>query len=333
MPLYLEHLPAVSESFKDAHAIWEALHAIKFEVAEHPVSPRIAWKQACLHLRPLLPIEHRDVFAARSRPNWDTLLIAYAELVGRSKGDNIDLMNMATAVKVLHRHSTHPPRDDEAPPLVEVSYFIHMCDHAKLSLKKLSGGEEVRVVGLFRFCKYCWRTAISGRLICNDHASVLVDGDAKVTEALLSEAKTSASRRKQAYRLKLRFDAAISKLVTNEVMEFHQSEFKADVLLPEFGRFEWLERRRPMVARLLSELSSEINDANMAVLLLKLLHDPDVMQGVWKDTYLRFNSSVIEFPELIWPMLVRAEAWFIVRNETRKNWGGVRKNSGRLKVS
>ena len=91
-------------------------------------------------------------------------------------------------------------------------------------------------------------------------------------------------------------------------------------------------RRRPLVASLLSELRSEINDDNIVGLLLKLLHDPETMQGVWKLTYLRFNTNVIEVPELIWPMLVRAEAWFLVRSETRKNWGGVRKNSGRQKA-
>ncbi len=98
-----------TESFHEAHAIWKALLDIKFEVADHPVSPRIAWKQACLHLKPLLPAEHQEVFTARSRVKWDTMLIAYVELLGRSNGENIDLMNMATAVRILFRHTTQPP--------------------------------------------------------------------------------------------------------------------------------------------------------------------------------------------------------------------------------
>lgn len=333
MPLYLDKITVTTEGPPpEAHAIWKALLAIKFEVAERPVSPRMAWKLACLHFRPLLPVEYQEVFSARSRVNWDTMLMTYAHLLGRSNGDNIDLMNVATAVKILFHHTTHPPREEESAPLLEVMYFFLMCDYAKLPLKKLYGGEDNRGAGLFRFCKYCWRTAIPGRLICYEHASIVVDGSTEVPVALAAEAKTPASRRKQANRQKQNFDAAISELMTKEVMEFHESLFTADVLLPPSGRHDWIFRRRPRVAKLLTENCVNVSDHNIIEHLLALLHDSGAMQGVvWRSTYVRVNTTIIQVPELIWPILVRAESWLLVRDQTRNNWGGKRENSGRSK--
>lgn len=332
MPLYLDKITVTTEGLSpEAHAIWKALLAIKFEVAERPVSPRMAWKLACLHFRPLLPVEYQDVFSARSRVNWDTMLMTYADLLGRSNGDNIDLMNVATAVKILYHHTTHPPREEESAPLLEVMYFFLMCDYAKSPLKKQYGGEDGRGGELFRFCKYCWRTAIPGRQICNEHASVVVDGNAEVPAALATEAKTPASRRKQANRQKQDFDAAIAELMTKEVLEFHESEFTADVLLPPTNRRDWLTRRRPRVAKLLEDASVIVADSNIIEHLLAILHHEGSMPGAWKSTYMRVNTIIIEMPELIWPILARAESWLLVRDRTRNNWGGRRKNSGRPK--
>jgi hypothetical protein len=332
LPLYLDKLTATTEGpLPEAHAIWNALLSIEFEIAERPVSSRMAWKLACRHFRPLLPVEYQDVLSARARVNWDTLLMTYAELLRRSNGDNIDLMNVATAVKILYHHTTHPPRVEESAPLLEVMYFFLMCDYAKLPLKKLYGGQDGRGAGLFRFCKYCWRTAIPGRLICNEHASVVVDGSAEVPAALATEAKTPASRRKQANRQKQNFDAAISELMTKEVMEFHESEFTADVLLPPSNRHDWLTSRRPRVAKLLVEAGVTVSDNNIIEHLLALLHDSGSMPGACRSAYMRVNTTIIQVPELIWPVLVRAESWLLVRDQTRKNWGGKRKNSGRSK--
>jgi hypothetical protein len=216
---------------------------------------------------------------------------------------------------------------------VEVMYFFLMCDYAKLPLKKLYGGQDGRGAGLYRFCKYCWRTAIPGRLICYEHASMVVDGSAAVPVALAAEAKTPTSRRKQANRQKQDFDTAISNLITKEVMEFHESKFTTDVLLPQSGRDEWLRRRRPRVAQLLIEIGVSVSDDDIIEHLLSLLHDSGTMQGVWRSTYVRVNTTIIQVPELIWPILVRAESWLLVRDQTRKNWGGKRENSGRPKSS
>lgn len=331
MPLYLENIPAVAQSFLDAHAIWQALFAIKFKLAVKPAAPRVAWKQACLHLRPLLPVEHRDVFTDNPRAKWDTMLIAYAELLARSNGNDIDLIRMASAAHILYRFTTHPAREVEEPPLMEVTNFFLMCNYTKLPVKQLYESGDGVGIGLFRFCKFCWRTAIPGRLICYDHASIAVDGSEKVLGALPSEAETPASRRKQASRQKLKFDAAILRLMTKEVMEFHESEFTADVLLPKSGRQQWLVRRRPKVAQLLSGIETEIKDDNIIGLLLKHLHDAEPMHGAWKSTYVLVNTTIAQIPELIWPILVRAESWFLARDETHKNWGGTRGNSGRPK--
>lgn len=331
MPLYLDKISVATENHSEVHAVWKALLAIKSEVAERPVSPRMAWKLACLHFRPLLPFEHQDVLSSRPRVNWDTISIAYVELLGRSKGINIDLMNVATGVNILYHHTTHPPREKESAPLLEVTHFFLMCSYAKSPLEKLYGGHNRGGAGLYRFCKYCWRTAIPGRLICYEHASIVVDRSAEIPAAPTLEVKSSSSRRKQANRQKQDFDTAISQLTTKEVMEFHESLFTADVLFPQSGRYEWLERRRPKVAQLLIEIGVEVSDNNIVEHLLTILHDSGTMQGIWRSTYVRVNTTIIQVPELIWPILVRAESWLLVRDQTRKNWGGKRENSGRPK--
>lgn len=140
------------------------------------------------------------------------------------------------------------------------------------------------------------------------------------------------SRRRQAHRLKRNFDIAISKSMTKEVMEFHESEFTADVLLPRSGRNEWLVRRRPRVGQLLRETGVAIGDDNIIEHLLALLHDSASMKGAWRSTYMMVNTTIIQMPELIWPILARAESWLLVSEQTRKNWGGKRKNSGRRKT-
>lgn len=53
--------------------------------------------------------------------------------------------------------------------------------------------------------------------------------------------------------------------------------------------------------------------------MLTLLHDSGAMQGVWRSTYVRVDTTIIQVPELIWPILVRAESWLLVRDQTRKN--------------
>jgi hypothetical protein len=331
LPLYLEDISARNGGVWLTPAAWHALLAITREVAGQPVTPRIAWNQACRHLRPLLPPEHQDIFAASRRVNWGLLPAAYAQLLGRSNGEIFDLMSAATATEILYRHTTRPPREHDAPQPVEVFYFFQMCGHAKLPMNAASFGIEGGAAGLFRFCKYCWRMSIPGREICNDHASELVGTTTAVRGALQGEAKTPVSRRKQANRQRQRFDAEISRLMTAEVMEFHTSEFAADVLLPGVGRLEWLKRRRPKVAELLLGSEKDIQDDNMISLLLKLLHAPGLKRGAWEFAYRQVNSTIAQVPELIWPMLVRAEAWFCVRNEIRQKWGGARKNSGRPK--
>ena len=333
MPLYLEKISVTVEDSLHSQAVWNALLTIQSEVAELRVSPRMAWKMACLYLRPMLLVEHQDVFTPDPHANWDTMLIAYAELLDRSKGDDIHLINVATAIRIVYQHTTHPPREEASAPLLEVMYFFQMCDHVKSPLNRLCGEPGREEGELFRFCKYCWKTAIKGRLICYEHASLVIDESAKVSAAMVNEIKTIASRRKQANRQKRNFDIAISRMMTKEVMEFHESEFMADVLLPKSGRMEWLARRRPRVAQLLIETGVEVTDVNISEHLLTLLHDSEPLQGIWRSTYARVNTTIIQTPELIWPILARAESWLLARELIQKNWGGKRPNSGRKKLS
>lgn len=282
---------------------------------------------------PLLAAEHQDVFKNRPQPSWDMLEHVYVALLGRSEGVDTDLMNMAVAMQILYRHSTRPPRQEKAPPLAEVMYFLDMCDFAKSPVRALCGADADGNTALFRFCKYCWRTAIPKRSICPEHAFEHKDGDTRQEGSVDKGVQTPASRRKQASRQKPLFDAAVSKLLTKEVLEFHDSHYVADVLLPGSSRMRWLVKRRPTVAALLSDVGGDETDEGFVESLLKLLHELSGLQGSLEVMYSQVNSIIVQTPGLIWPMLVRAEAWHAVRKDVRQGWGGIRKNAGRPKPS
>lgn len=156
-----------------------------------------------------------------------------------------------------------------------------------------------------------------------------MDGTVKVSGVVGKEASTHTSRRKQAARQKSQFDTAIREMTTNEVLEFHNSNFDADVLFPTSTRCDWLAKRRPNVWRLLSEAETEITDENIVSLLLKLLHNPPDRNESVRRVYDGVNQILLLKPELIWPMVLRAEAWHKVRNEVQQGRGGLRNNAGR----
>lgn len=333
MPLYLEDVPPQTVSFLLERSIISALNAIALAADKSPVSPSNAWRFALKHLKPLLSDEHHEVFDGRYGMGWDALSIAYADLASRSMGSDEFLMNMATAVKILYRHTTRPPRENLAMSLLEVAYFHQMSDCLTPTIRPLIETGIERNAAVFRFCIGCWRTSNPNRLLCSEHASVVVDGTVKVSGVVGKEASTHTSRRKQAARQKSQFDAAIREMTTNEVLEFHNSNFAADVLFPATGRCDWLARRRPNVWRLLTEAETAVTDENIVALLLKLLHNPPGRNESVTRVYDGVNQILLLKPELIWPMVLRAEAWHKVRNEVQQGRGGPRKNAGRPKKS
>jgi hypothetical protein len=310
-----------------------ALNAISLESGKSPVSPSNAWRFALKHLKPLLPAEHHVVFDGRYGTGWEALSIAYADLASRSMGRDVFLMNMATAIKILHTYTTRPPRENLVVPLLEVAYFHQMSDCLKPTVRPLIESDIERNAAVFRFCIGCWRTSNPNRLLCSEHASVIVDGTLEVSGVVGKEASTHISRRKQAARQKSKFDAAIREMTTNEVLEFHNSNFAADVLFPKSGRCDWLARRRPNVWRLLTDAETTITDENVVPLLLKLLHNPPGRNESVRRVYDGVNQILLLEPELIWPMVLRAEAWHKVRNAVQQGRGGLRKNAGRPKKS
>lgn len=333
MPLYLEDVPPQTVLSLSEQPIISALNTIALAAGKSPVSPSNAWRFALKHLKPLLSTEHHAAFDGRYGMGWDALSIAYADLACRSMGRDVFLMDMATAVNVLYRHTTRPPRENLAMPLLEVTYFHQMSDCLKPTVRPLTGTDIERNAAVFRFCMSCWRASNPNRILCSEHAFVKVDGTVKVSGVIGKEASTPTSRRKQAARQKSQFDAVIREMTTNEVLEFHNSNFAADVLFPISGRCDWFARRRPNVWRLLTDAEMAITDRNVVPLLLKLLHNPPGRNESVRRVYDGVNQILLSQPELIWPMVLRAEAWHKVRNEVQQGRGGLRKNAGRPKKS
>ncbi|MEQ1560786.1 MAG: hypothetical protein ABL933_17865 [Methyloglobulus sp.] len=115
-------------------------------------------------------------------------------------------------------------------------------------------------------------------------------------------------------------------MLTKETIKFHESNFGDPILLPDNGRWAWLNLRRPLVAQLLLEDNKPIDDKTIIDSLLAVLHSPENLTGTLLKPYIRANGHIKENPILIWPMLLRAEAWLTVRAQKRGNWGGKRNN-------
>lgn len=331
MPIYIDDIPLRELGFIGDRRVQAALEAICREAGNSPVSSRNCWKYVIKHLAPLLPLEHREAFDSRDDTDWDTLNIAYIDLAGRSMGTDHMLMSMATVVKILFRHTTRPPREEKAFAPLEVAYFHQMSNCIRQHGLPESESRQERHPDVFKFCILCWRTTVPNRLFCAEHGSFAGVGSTTVTGLVGKEASTYQARKKQAVRQQPQFVSLIREMTTKEVLEFHNSSFNADVLFPATGRCEWLIRRRPAVWGLLEGARVPLNDENLVENFLSLFHDSSRQVGQVRLGYEAVNSTLIEMPELIWPMVLRAEAWHQVREHVVQKRGGFRKNAGRRK--
>ncbi|RTL47601.1 MAG: hypothetical protein EKK46_17205 [Rhodocyclaceae bacterium] len=325
MPLYFnpddDNLPFSSD-------VRQGLKQIEINTRGIAVTPRIALSQIRQHLFPLLPREYDAVIDKLSTPTWENILFVYVELAFRSEeGTDKRLVEVAQAVNLIYKHSTRLPRSLAFGDFVEVTYFLQMHDHRQTPVGHLCNPDEIGNCAIFRFCKYCWRLAVPSKRLCLVHQPP--------TEGLRSAAEQGNAPQKQdalykeAARQKTRFDETIQSLLTEEVLEFHNSSFQADVLFPQTGIRPWLLKRRPVLCRNLEKLPDLNSDETLVNYLLDFLHSSVGMPVQVKDAYDHANSTIRNHPQLIWPMLLRAEAWYMTREHFASNWGGKRERSGR----
>lgn len=111
------------------------------------------------------------------------------------------------------------------------------------------------------------------------------------------------------------FDKSVNRISTREVTEFHERLFTPAVLLPERHIAHWLSQRWPLLWQWIEEQQHILNDENAVEALLDLLHKPDGLPP--KAQHCDHQISLhLPDPQMIWPMLTRAEGWLQSRQET-----------------
>lgn len=324
LPLYLN--PASAEAAFSKEVI-DALRQIKAATDGVAITPRIALAQIQAHLSPLLPAMHRDALARLKCPTWDDLYLIYIDLASSNNGANAKLVEIGTAIRLVHSHSIPQQRELTFPAFVEVTYFLQMHDHLKVPIRPLCHLDKAGNCDLFKFCKYCWRLAIPKRQLCPVHQPEQGNVSPAMPEA--GSQRQAASAYKEGLRQKARFDTALNGLLSAEVVEFHDSRFSAPILFPTQNRRSWLRERRPLLSSSLGEIFDRITDATAVDYLLDCLHDGSMFSTSVRGVYEEANALIRETPYLIWPMLLRAEAWQVSRKHLANHWGGRRSGAGR----
>jgi hypothetical protein len=305
MPLYLDDFepPDVPDDYL------RALLRIAKSASDQPVNPATAANLLRTFVMPLLAPEHQSFFMlSGAQPSWDRLYLLYANLAGASGGRDPDLLAAATLVDRVIRHTTSPPRGMSFPPHLELASFERVVSYLGLPAERPTVQLGGHVLRLYDFCRYCWLPA-GAKGVCRQHSTRRVE----VTTPLCG-----AATLKQVQRLAPQFAGELTRLVSSQEWEFHESNFSAPILLPPSGLRAWLEHRRPALAALLDCPTSK--PARTLESLLSFLYGDDggrVMDEVAASVY------------LLTPITCRAEAWCRAWNN-RNPWGGARAGAGRL---
>lgn len=310
MPLYLD------DEFLDTFVYEEvavALWAIRLHVHDVAVTPALALRLIKQYLMPLLDPEHWHLMHKQRRATWDDIWMIGAELgFLMAKSNDPLLADLRIAVEVIHSHTTlPPPRTFTFPTVIEVTYFISMCDQLRIPVQSQIRAEDGQQIDPFDFCTLCWRHPLLGRKLCAEHAP---SSPLRANE----DGRRAAARYKSGMRQRKRFDDAVNRILTREVTEFHKGLFTPTVLFPERGIAEWLSQRRPYLWQWLEEQQHVLSDENAVEALLALLHKPDGLTPKAQHCYRRINLHLQDHPQMIWPMLIRAEGWLQSRQNIQE---------------
>lgn len=215
MPLYLDDELLDSLVYEEvAVALW----AIRLHVADTAVTPAIALRLIKQYLQLLIPPEHCYLLYEQRVATWSGIWGIYASL-GFAVGQANDprLFEVMKAVELIHAHTTWPPREYTFPTVIEVTYFLSMCNQLKIPVQGQIRLEDGWRVDSFRFCTLCWRQPLPGRKLCAHHAP-----NAPLQQDIGKQA--AAARYKSGVRQRKRFDDAVNHILTKEVTEFHKGE-------------------------------------------------------------------------------------------------------------
>lgn len=322
MPLYVND-EAILAQFPDIRIV-HALQQIKDQTSATAVTPALAQQLIRRYLQPLASTEDQIIFEKKRNASWDSIFFLYVD-IGFCSEHNDNLWQVACAVKLLHAHTVQPPRDLVFAP-IEVNTFFQLCNYLHLPMQSVRYPNGNKDLDPLRFCVLCWRQPLPGRQLCGHHTP-------SGPERLEDDARSASARYKAGIRQKELFEKTINRILTRETIEFHESSFQAQTLLPEHGIALWLADRRPAVWRELCRYKYDFTDENAIRSLLDYLHSPYGLTNKAKVLYRAINEHIELHPALIWPMLIRAEGWYQSRDLKEKNWGGHRAGSGRPELA
>lgn len=317
MPLYI---PDDVIEKRMCGPVAKALKEIKYEMEDHRVTPSIALHLIKTYLLPLIPAEHSHILADATQASWERLVWRSVSLVTKSIRHEKILEDIGVSIEWICEYTTLPPRKIHHFEKVETNHFLQICNHFNLEEEHLRFLGK-RKIDVLKACKYCWRLPVQGRSICPEHTISENARNDNTKQRSLSAIYKEGKRQKEVY------DKAINRILTDEVLAFHDSNFSYPILLPKENIWSWLQERRPHIAHVLTEYNQDTKDALIIDSLLNTLHSTSNLDGSRLETYNKVNEHIKSHPQLIWPMLIRAEAWFITRSKKRSNWGGNRSAS------
>lgn len=321
MPLYIDDAEIES---RFCTPVAQALKAIKSEMQGRAVTPSLALSLMKKYFQPLIPECHQDVLGNLTQVSWQDLEFTYAEMVFRSGQPTGLLSEIAISINLICIFTTQPPRDFPNPETIEITYFLQICRQLKLGIEDNIRYSDNGRFDVLRACKYCWRQPVPGRLICSTHTAGDKHVPIKLGDQEYSNVNLPFTDYKESQRQKKVFDNTLNQILTKEVLEFHDSQFTAPILMPDKNIWRWLSIRRPLLSELLLAQDKAIDDEQVVESLLLLLHSPLGLTEIQHRPYLKTNTLIKVYPILLWPMLLRAEAWLSVRKNLRSKWGGKR---------
>lgn len=321
MPLYIDD-EQIESALSTTVAC--ALKAIKTDMQHHSVTPSLALGLIKKHLQPLMPEADKDILGKLIKVTWEDLHWAYPEIIFRGGQPTGLLADIGVSIDLICTHTTNPPREFLSQETVEVSNFLLLCEHLNINIVKDVRYSNNQKFDVFNACKYCWRQPVPGRLICSSHTA----GDKHTSGELSAKnglsGNSPSANYKESKRQKPFFDEFIKSILSREIWEFHESGFSSATLVPVKNIFQWLKDRRPHIASLIPQQNLPIDDDKIIDTLLLLLHSPEGLTNTQLEPYQKTNHLIKKNPVLIWPMLLRAEAWLHARKSLRSNWGGKR---------
>jgi hypothetical protein len=321
MPLYLDDEQI---KLRLSAPVASALIAIKNEMQSHAVTPSLALSLMKKHFQPLLPLEHQDILSKLTKPTWTDIYWAFPEMVFRGGQPTGLLADIGASIKFIFTFTTIPYRVHHFSEKIEINHFLDVCRSLNIDINLYPRYSDDGKFDVFRACKYCWRQPVPGRLICsthtagNKHTAIKLEGVRDIPSNSVFTDYKEGARQKKAY------DEAIHTALNREINELYVDEFTIDSLIPPVEVWSWMNIRRPILAQLLLDQKKPIDDQSIIESLLLILHSPTGLTETQLEPYLKANEIIRANPILIWPMLLRAEAWLSVRKNLRSNWGGAR---------